>query len=60
MENLVRKYQMDCNEIDINGKNCLAIIYEELAALPESAPAAGFIDSLIGKPLDYEPLKLLF
>ena len=51
---------MDCNEIDINGKNCLAIIYEELAALPESAPSAGFVDSLIGKPLDYEPLKFLF
>ena len=48
MANLVQNYQLDSNEIDINGKNCLAIVYEELASQPESAPASGFVDIHMG------------
>lgn len=34
--NLATKYKLDCNETDINGKNCAAIIYESLVNHPGS------------------------
>ena len=51
---------MDVNELDINGKNCLAIVYEELTASINSAPASGFVNLQMGLPLDLEPIRFLF
>ena len=34
--NLATKYQLDVNEVDINGKNCVAVVYESLIKNPMS------------------------
>ena len=36
MHTLCQQHGLDCNEIDVDGKNAVAIVYEEMCSDPKS------------------------